>query len=716
MNSSCADILLFASHKWNVTRPSLLFDTKDQIEATTTNKFWVDVQLRYGDYDSHDIERYVRAKYLDYTTDSMSIYPSATGLMVGIDLAYNLYSAYGQYFPGLKALVQQALAKIMKANPALYVLRERIRKGLQLYASESTQEFLNSQNYSELFSNQTQLFIDDTNVYRVTIHKTFEGNLTTKPINGAVFVFNPKTGQLFLKIIHTSVWAGQKRLGQLAKWKTAEEVAALIRSLPVEEQPKQLIVTRKGLLDPLEVHLLDFPNISIRASELQLPFQAAMKVEKLADMILQAKEPQMVLFNLYDEWLKTISSYTAFSRLILILRALHVNTDKTKLILRPDKTVITQPHHIWPTLSDEDWVKVEVSLRDLILNDYGKKNNVNVQSLTSSEVRDVILGMEISAPSMQRQQAAEIEKQQQEQQQLTAVTTKTQNVRGEEIIVTTTSQYEQQSFASKTEWRTRAIATTNLRNRSNNIYISSDDIHEAEDAYTYILPKNILKKFITIADLRVQVAGYLYGSSPPDNDQVKEIRTIVMVPQVGSTREVQLPHQLPQHEYLKTMEPLGIIHTASGNEPSYMTAADVTQHARLMAQHPSWDKKTITLTVSFTPGSVSLSSWTLTPAGYAWGAANKDTQSDNPSGFSTSFGVKTQLLLSDKIKGYFLVPETETWNYSFMGASFSTVEKRPVYVKIDTPRRFYDDRHRPIHFSSFNELEDIWADREDVFA
>jgi len=25
------------------------------------------------------------------------------------------------------------------------------------------------------------------------------------------------------------VWSGQKRLGQLAKWKTAEEVAALIR-------------------------------------------------------------------------------------------------------------------------------------------------------------------------------------------------------------------------------------------------------------------------------------------------------------------------------------------------------------------------------------------------------------------------------------------------------------------------------------------------------
>lgn len=97
---------------------------------------------------------------------------------------------------------------------------------------------------------------------------------------------------------------------QLAKWKTAEEVAALIRSLPVEEQPKQIIVTRKGMLDPLEVHLLDFPNIVIKGSELQLPFQACLKIEKFGDLILKATEPQMVLFNLYDDWLKTISSYT----------------------------------------------------------------------------------------------------------------------------------------------------------------------------------------------------------------------------------------------------------------------------------------------------------------------------------------------------------------------------------------------------------------------
>lgn len=85
------------------------------------------------------------------------------------------YSAYGNWFPGSKPLIQQAMAKIMKANPALYVLRERIRKGLQLYSSEPTEPYLSSQNYGELFSNQIIWFVDDTNVYRVTIHKVSVG-------------------------------------------------------------------------------------------------------------------------------------------------------------------------------------------------------------------------------------------------------------------------------------------------------------------------------------------------------------------------------------------------------------------------------------------------------------------------------------------------------------------------------------------------------------
>ena len=77
---------------------------------------------------------------------------------------------------------------------------------------------------------------------------------------------------------------------------------------------------------------------------------------------MRETEPQLVPFNLYDDWLRTISIYTAFSRLIIILRALHVNNDKTKIILKPDKTTIMEPHHIWPTLTGDEWIKVEVIL------------------------------------------------------------------------------------------------------------------------------------------------------------------------------------------------------------------------------------------------------------------------------------------------------------------------------------------------------------------
>ena len=159
-----------------------------------------------------------------------------------------------------------------------------------------------------------------------------------------------------------------------------------------------------------------------------------MKVEKLGDLILKATEPQMCLYNLYDDWLKEISSFTAFSRLVLILRALHVNNDRTKVLLKPDKTTLTEPHHIWPSLDAEQWIKVEVTLKDMILADYGKKNNVNVASLTQSEIRDIILGMEISAPSQQRQQIQEIESQAQDQSQLTATQTKTHNKHGDEMV------------------------------------------------------------------------------------------------------------------------------------------------------------------------------------------------------------------------------------------------------------------------------------------
>jgi pre-mRNA-processing factor 8 len=467
---------------------------------------------------------------------------------------------------------------------------------------------------------------------------------------------------------------------------------------------------------------LDFPNVVIKGSELQLPFQSTLKIEKFGDMILKATEPQMVLFNIYDDWLKTISSYTAFSRLILILRALHVSPDRTKALLRPDKNTITQPHHVWPTLTDEDWIKVEVQLKDLILADYGKKNNINVASLTQSEVRDIILGMQIQPPSLQRQQVAEVEKAAREQSQLTAVTTKTTNVHGDAMAITTTSQYEQQSFNTRTDWRIRAISASNLHLRTNHIYVSSEDI--SESGFTYVFPKNILSKFITISDLRTQIGGYIYGVSPADNPQVKEVRCIVMVPQVGNHQQVTMPRKIPDatmagFEYLEGLEPLGWVHTQPTELPQ-LSPLDVFTHAGIMADNQSWDgEKAIILTCSFTPGSCSLTAYKLTPQGFEWGKANRDVGLA-AQGYAPAFYERVQMLLSDRFLGSFLVPEDEIWNYNFMGVKHSVGMDYNLMAGV--PKEFYHESFRPSHFLTFTSMEEAEeatnaeVDFDDVFS
>jgi hypothetical protein len=64
-----------------------------------------------------------------------------------------------------------------------------------------------------------------------------------------------------------------------------------------------------------------------------------------------------------------------------------------------------------------------------------------------------------------------------------------------------------------------------------------------------------------------QIAGYMYGVSPPDNPQVKEVRCIVMAPQWGNHQQVNLPAALPDHELLRDLEPLGWLHTQPNESP-----------------------------------------------------------------------------------------------------------------------------------------------------
>jgi pre-mRNA-processing factor 8 len=295
------------------------------------------------------------------------------------------------------------------------------------------------------------------------------------------------------------------------------------------------------------------------------------------------------------------------------------------------------------------------------------------------------------------------------------VTTKTTNVHGDDMTITTTSQYEQQSFNTRTDWRVRAISATNLHLRTNHIYVSSEDI--SETGYTFVIPKNILSKFITISDLRTQIAGYMYGVSPPDNPQVKEVRCIVLVPQVGNHQHCVLPRNLPEHECLEDLEPLGWLHTQP-NESPQLSPQDVLTHTKIMDNSSqTWDgEKTIVVTCSFTPGSCSLTAYKLTPQGYEWGRQNQDGGM-GASGYAPTHYERVQMLLSDRFLGFFMIPDDEIWNYNFMGVKHSI--GMDYGLRLGIPREFYHESHRPSHFLTFTNMDEAEhtteADVDDLF-
>jgi pre-mRNA-processing factor 8 len=213
---------------------------------------------------------------------------------------------------------------------------------------------------------------------------------------------------------------------------------------------------------------------------------------------------------------------------------------------------------------------------------------------------------------------------------------------------------------------------------------------------TFVLPRNLLKRFISIADLRVQVAAFMYGTLAEGSDMVREVKCLVMAPQYGTHQNVTLPEHLPAHPLLDNLIPLGWIHTQA-QEGRHLSIHDATAHAKLIGDH-RWSPDTTVVTCAMTPGSVSLTSWTLTPTGFEWAR-----QSD-PTAWNDENSQCRPLLLTDRLRGFFLVPSTSVWNYAFQGVNHSPSAK--YSLKLDTPLEFYHELHRASHFLAFSRLED----------
>lgn len=124
-----------------------------------------------------------------------------------------------------------------------------------------------------------------------------------------------------------------------------------------------------------------------------------------------------------------------------------------------------------------------------------------------------------------------------------------------------------------------------------------------------------------------------------------------------------------------------------------------------MAQHPEIDGASILLTVAFTPGSLSLSAYALTPKGFEWG---RNADPNSPAGYNPASMVdRAQLLLSDRILGSTFAPIGDVWNYSVgLGAAFSPTMPYSITLT-GSPLGYWDSAHRPAVFAQFVATADV---------
>ena len=129
-----------------------------------------------------------------------------------------------------------------------------------------------------------------------------------------------------------------------------------------------------------------------------------------------------------------------------------------------------------------------------------------------------------------------------------------------------------------------------------------------------------------------------------------------MPPQLGSHMSVNIPinqSNLQDNSHLQDLEPLGWIHTQPSELPD-LSPQDVITQAKLMDSNKNWlHERVITITCSFTPGSVTLTAYRLTSQGFEWGKENKELANTgtagtlkNFAGFASTHFEKIQMLLS----------------------------------------------------------------------
>lgn len=343
LGSSAADILL--SGNFHVHSPCSILDENEGAESCKS--LWVDVQLRWGDYAKRDPHRYARARFIECATDPLTKYPCRDGFVVVLDLCYNTFSAYGNLGKDLRSVLRMAMEKIVAHNLGLHILRERLRKALQLCTSEV-----------EAVSSSAELFnaglLADT---RLLLRK-----------QRILLAFDPVNGNLY----HRSYEEEGKKPRHI-RMLAAEDLFAL-----GEQLGKRSVVVSEDMVDAMENGVIDHPSVSIKSSG-SLPFHNILRIENVG------VGRSMKSVDLYAGW-RVTSRFTNFCRVLLVIQALETDEARVRE-LGIDR--------VWPTLEDEQWIEKEILLKNLVVDDYCEVNGIDANGLSQNEIRDIVFGFKI---------------------------------------------------------------------------------------------------------------------------------------------------------------------------------------------------------------------------------------------------------------------------------------------------------------------------------
>lgn len=322
-NKSCTDLLLIGN--FYVLSPN-------NENIVNIKVLWIDVQLRWGSFTKHNSNKYAKVKYIEYITSGF--YPDEYGLVIVFDLCYNTVGFYG--YLDSKLMLSDILDKILKNNLSLHILRERLRKTLEIYTSE-VEVVVSSK---EMYYNT--LIVEE----RLLYHRNF------------IIILDPESGNLYIKFVE-----GNKN--RIKKNLAGEILLELSRTLK-----KENILIRKDMYDGIEGFMIDYKEIKIKIYENNI------KMENILKLINQDIKKDIVI-NLYKNWFG-LTSFTKFCRLILLVQAYDVLNDIS----------------FFTILSDAEWIKVEKECKEFIITEYCSKNIINKHKLLTSDIRDIVFGFE----------------------------------------------------------------------------------------------------------------------------------------------------------------------------------------------------------------------------------------------------------------------------------------------------------------------------------